>query len=1106
MFTTNYTNRYYLAVIWCLGFLALGCQKNPGQETPREQLFRAVPTQESGVEFRNDLKETPDLNIVKYLYFYNGAGVAIGDLNQDSLPDLFFTANQGRNQLYLNRGKLRFEEATAAAGIAPTGGWSTGVTMADVNGDGALDIYVCQVGDYLTLKGRNYLYINDGKGHFSEQAEAWGLDFRGFSTQAAFFDYDRDGDLDCYLLNHSVHSPASYGEASIRNQRDALGGDRLYRNDGSRFVDVSAAAGIYGSRIGYGLGVATADFNNDGWIDLYISNDFHENDYLYFNQGNGTFKERIRDAVGHTSAFSMGNDAADINNDGWLDLLSLDMRPDQEELVKAAVGPDPYNIYQFKLGFGYYHQYSRNMLQLNQGVFPGSTYAQFSEIGELAGVASSDWSWAPLFADFDNDGWKDLFVGNGIWRRPNDLDYLKYISSAVIQGGAADLELAAKMPAGQVANAAWRNRGDLRFEPVAKTWGLDQVGCSTGAAYGDLDRDGDLDLVLNNLNAPASILANQANAASKKAHLQIELRETSGNTLALGARVSVFQGAYLQIQELFTTRGFQSAVEPMVHFGLRPQQPIDSIVIRWPDGSRQKLTGVKANQRLVVQKSQTNNPRSFAVDIAPLTFFRPVERERKVQFTHTALPITDFEQEQLLPQAYLEGAPALVTGDLDGDDLADVVVGDAELTTLYQQPNGVFRSIQHGFARPQPGGYQALALVDANRDGRLDLLTLDAGLAGEMRAATGSILRLWINRGGGKGFEAPRTTWQSPDLASCLTLLDGNGDGLLDLFVGVQTTPGSYGIAPPSILLENNGQGQFLPPQGGLPAFFKNLGMVAAAQAWLDGTTWHLAVVGPWMPVTILTLEKGTWTRQVLPESNGWWQALHAADLDGDGDQDLLLGNLGWNAYLQASAKQPLRLFVADFDQNFRLDPILAHYRQGRQYPFFSKDELSAQLPILRKKIADYRTFAQADLETVFSPEALASATQQTVVTLASAIAWNEGSRGYRLEALPAAAQVAPIRAFLVHDCNGDQRLDVILAGNSDTFRPAIGRLDGSFGQVLLATGQRRWLAPWPRESGWIAPGVIGGLGLIQDRTGKKVIIVTRKNAAGLAFELRIPQ
>lgn len=1062
----------------CVLSFAFACQK-----TGSHTLFEAIPATQSNVNFSNTLQETEDLNIIEYLYYYNGGGVATGDVNGDGLPDLFFTANQGENKLYLNQGNFQFKDATASAGIQQNGGWSTGVTMADVNGDGALDIYVCQVGEYKTMRGRNQLYLNDGKGHFSEKAARYGLAFVCFSTQAAFFDYDRDGDLDCYLLNHSIHDAENYSRANIRQNRDQLSGDRLLRNDGDTFEDVSAAAGIYGSKIGFGLGIAIGDLNNDAWPDIYVSNDFHENDYLYYNRGDGTFQESISTSMGHTSTFAMGNDMADLNNDGWLDLVTMDMKPNDEVVSKSSVGADPYNIFQTKLSYGYHYQYPRNMLQLNRGMVRGQAYPSFSEIGQLAGISATDWSWSPLLADFDNDGWKDLFVGNGIFRRPNDLDYLKFISNATVQQSATDQSLTEKMPLGKVANFAYRNRGNLSFEDVSATWGLNQVGCSNGAAYADLDRDGDLDLVLNNLSETASIFENQAQANPNQHWLQIQLQGIGKNPFGYGTRVRVVVNGKEQIQELYSTRGFQSSAEPLLHFGLGAAKNIDELEIRWPDGKIQLLKNIPVDQRKTIKYQAPVEP---TISPALTPFLKEYATELGLDYAHLENEYIDFDSEQLIPHMLSTQGPALALGDVNGDGREDVLIGGRKVFLYLQSANGKFTA-RDLLIDPMQEIVDA-ALFDADQDGDLDAYLATAGhqYAEENSALLDVLL---LNDGKGKFTQNTNALPLDYDEGSCVLPFDFNGDGAIDLFVGSRSIFQSYGLVPNSHLYQNDGKGHFKDVTKQVAPELQKIGMVSDACIVQQADGMQLVVVGEWMPVCIFKMDNGQFSLNQVPNSEGWWNTVSSTDYNQDGKPDLLLGNLGLNSELKASAAEPVELYVKDFDQNYQADPILAYYKQGRRYTYMNKDELTSQLNILKKQFLEYRPFAECGFEQVFSAEMLKGAVHHRAVTFASSWGKYLGKGQYALEALPTEAQFAPIFNFTQADINGDGQKEILSVGNWYGIRPSLGRYDADYGCVLTRKG-KKWEAMNPTQSGFWVNGQVRKLETLVDGT----VLVARNN------------
>lgn len=1056
--------------------------------------FRLLPPEETGINFANTLTETEDWNIIEYLYFYNGGGLAVGDVNNDSLPDLFFTANMGPNALYLNRGGLQFEDATEAAGVGGAGNWSTGAVMVDINADGWQDIYVCQVGAYKDRKGRNELFINNQDGTFTEQAAVYGLDFEGFSTHAAFFDYDRDGDLDCYLLNHSVHSPENYVKATVRQQPDQRGGDRLYRNEGGQFVEVTQEAGIYSSRIGFGLGVAVSDVNKDGWPDLYISNDFHENDYLYLNQGDGTFKEQAARLLGHTSTFSMGSDIADFNNDGWTDILSLDMKPADEAVLKASVGADPYNIYQFKLRYGYHYQYPRNMLQLNQGIVGDSL--RFSEIGQLAGVAATDWSWAPLFADMDNDGRKDLFVANGILRRPNDLDYLKFISNDQVQASATDLEMAQRMPGGAVPNYAFRNTGGLAFEPKSQEWGFRQKGCTNAAAFADLDLDGDLDLVTNNLNAPASIFSNQTNG--KKA-LQLRLEQPGLNPEAIGSRVEVVANGQLQVQEVFRSRGFQSGTVAGLHFGLDTLHRADTVRVRWPDGTWQVWAGLAAGRQLL-RKSATDEPlgqpaphRRWFEELAPT--------DAGLDYVHQENEYNDFDREKLLPHQLSTQGPALAVTERNGSPLIYLGGSFGQNGQLYEVGDGQFRPVSPE-ATLEGSRYEDAdaAFFDANGDGREDLVVVSGG--GEVGAGERVAPRLYLQDQGGR-FQPFSEAF--PDAvatnAGCVVAFDFERDGDQDLFIGGRSLPGSYGLPGRSYVLLNDGRGRFRVAEEA--GFVRDLGMVTGA-VYLPGLH-QLIIAGAWMPVTRVDLATG----QAAPaweNAEGWWVALSVADLNADGRLDLLLGNLGLNSNLSASPEAPLELFVKDLDENGTPDPVMAYYRQGQRYSVASKDELAAQWVGIKKRYLDYTPFANATFEQLFDGERLADAYYRKITNLASGYAIQGAGGSFTFHPFPRRAQISPLFALLAADADADGELEIIAGGNWHGVRPALGRYDASLG-VVLDEQEGGWKALPPRTTGLSLLGECRGLQVIRPTAASLWLLAARNDDSPQLFRFpAVPQ
>jgi len=1058
----------------------MSCKRN---ETG--SLMSALPPSYTGVDFENTIMESDTFNIIEYLYFNNGAGVAAGDINNDGLVDLYFSANQTPNRLYLNRGDLKFEDITGRAGVEGTGDWSTGVSMADVNGDGLLDIYVCNVGDYKGLQGHNQLFINQGELTFREEAAAYGLDFTGFSTQAAFFDYDLDGDLDLYLLNHSVHTSRSYGMADLRNQEDARAGDRLYRNDateqGRFFQEVTRESGIYRSQIGYGLGVNTSDINNDGYPDIYVSNDFHENDYLYINNGDGTFAERLTEMIAHTSRSSMGNDVADINNDGLADIMVLDMLPDEQQILKRSGTEDELELFRIKLSYGYAPQYVYNTLQLNLG------NGKFSEIGRLAGVHSTDWSWSALFCDLDNDGWKDLFITSGIYRRPNDLDYVKYLrggnrySLSVDTDSLSDRELYERMPLQPDINHVFHNNGDLTFTPMGASWGMDNPDYSNGSTYADLDNDGDLELIVNNINGPASIYRNNADRLENQHYLTIQLEGSSLNRNGIGARLSLFNRGRERMAQQFFTRGFMSSTADHLHFGTGSDTLIDSLTIRWPGLLEQTLYEVPVDQTLVLNISEAK-PALKRSGPSPETLFSRVTLPG-LQFTHLENDWEDLDREALIPANLSTEGPALAVGDANGDGLDDLFIGGAtnQASRLFLQlPDG-------GFSAPMLPSLLGdrftedvdAAFFDADGDGDQDLYISRGG----SEEFTGSPIladRLLINDGSGQfEFAPPRSIPLLMENSSCVRPADFDGDGDMDLFLGTRSIPGAYGLSPDQFLLENDGAGHFSPLPPERMGSLHKAGMVTDA-CWFDhdgdGDP-DLAVVGEWMNVCLYRNDQGSFTEITrengLGETSGWWHCIRAVDLDLDGDLDLVGGNLGLNSMLKASRQEPVELYVNDFDNNGIPDPIICSYENGQSFPIATLDELKRQIIGIDKRYPSYAEYAGQTVEDIFGTEKLAQSLHKQAVLFSSSLFINDGSGSFAEEALPVEAQFSPIRAVEVDDLNENGYPDLLLAGNQYSTRPSLGRQDASFGWLLPGNQGLNFEVLNPSQSGFYLKGDI---------------------------------
>ncbi|MBI5915456.1 MAG: VCBS repeat-containing protein [Bacteroidetes bacterium] len=1088
----------------------------------QKKLFTLLPPEKTGVDFSNDLTETDRFNIIKYLYFYDGAGVSVGDVNNDGLPDIFFTANQLSNRLFLNKGNFKFEDATRKAGLEDVGegsnSWKTGTTMADVNADGWLDIYVNEVGFYKSVNGRNRLFINNKDGSFTEKAEEYGLAFKGFGQQASFFDYDLDGDLDLFLATHSVHSAESYAKADKRRVRDSMAGDRLYRNDGNSFQDVSEPAGIFGGPMGYALGLVTTDFNNDGWPDIFVTNDFHENDYLYLNNHDGTFTESSTTMLGHTSTFSMGADAADLNNDGLTDLMTLDMKPEDESVLKASVGADHYNLYQMKLDYGYYYQYPRNSLQL--AVFqsavgseqlavrnpkseirnPKSDNPHYQEIAEMAGVAATDWSWGTLLADLDNDGRKDIFITNGIWRRPNDLDYLNFASNEEVMRKATDQELAAKMPQGLVPNYAFQNLGGPlpAFKNRSADWGLDLTGSSQGSAYADFDNDGDLDLVVNNLNAPASMYRNNSEVFSKHNFLKIRLEGDAGNPFGVGAKVTVRTDDGSQVQEQSPVRGWLSSVDFVLNIGLGKNVTADEVKVTWPGGKVQTLTEVPANQTIALKFTDATEP-APAKSTTP-QFFQPIEPAPPI--FHQENRFIDFNIEPLMPHKLSTGGPKIAVGDVNGDGHDDFYLcgakAQAGLLAVGRWPLAV--GSQADFEEDFLCEDVDAVFFDADGDGDNDLFVVSGGA--EYREGAEQLRsRLYLNDGQGHFTKSTTTAWPAVN-GACAVPADFNNDGALDLFLGSRSVPGSYGLPPKSFIFLNDGKGSFREATAEICPTCGDLGMVTSA-VWLPAER-RLAVVGEWTGLSIsdfgfrISEGKNRNPKSEIRNTQGWWNTLAAADMDGDGDLDLLAGNLGLNSNLTASPEQPLELFVKDFDGNGSTEPILTYFRQGRRYTVASKDEIVGQLQEMRKQYVGYAAFAKHTFEEIFDKNMLQGAVHRQAETFASTYFENLGDGNFKAVPLPPQAQVAPIHAFLPGDFDGDGKMDALAVGNFYGNQPFTGRSDALYGLLLKGDGAGNFTSV---ESGFFTTGECRDVKLLKSANGKQWVAVARNNDSVLFFE-----
>ncbi len=1089
-----------LLTVVSLLFLLLSC-KQKEKEPVENQQFTRLESPETGISFKNMLTISEDLDVFRYRNYYNGGGVAIGDINNDGLPDVFLTSNMEENKLYLNKGNFKFEDITPKAGILNDKVWSTGVSMADVNGDGLLDIYVCNSGDVMGGNRENELYINNGNLTFSEKAKEFGLADKGFGTHAAFFDYDQDGDLDCYVLNNSFRPVSSLGMTNIRHERDSTGGDKLYRNDAGKFLDVSEQAGIFGSVIGFGLGVTVADVDGDSWMDIYISNDFFERDYLYINQKDGTFKDELPERMGHISNFSMGTDAADLNNDGAPEIFVTDMLPESDQRLKTMVNFEDYDVYQIRLANDYYEQYMRNTLQLNQG--DGS----FLEVGQYAGVAATDWSWGALIADFDNDQHKEIFVTNGIERDLIDQDFINYLASeetmlATMRSGKADFKaLVAKMPSTKLSNYLFKQQQSLKFQNVAKEWGLGDLSFSNGAAYGDLDGDGDLDLVVNNLQDEVGVYRNNAEKESGNNYLKVSLKGPEKNTFGIGARVYAYTGGAVLMLENIPTKGFQSSMDHSLLFGLGKTEVLDSLVVSWGYGKCQTLTAVKANQQLQLDINNAEVRQIMPATIATETVFAP--HSLTMDMRHTENQYVDFNRERLTYHMLSKEGPGLATGDVNGDGLDDVYLGGAvgQPGQLYlQNKQGQFQNhAVSAFTKDAAHEDVRAAFFDADGDGDLDLYVVSGGseFASDPRMLQD---RLYLN-GGGARFE--RCSSCLPTfyaMGSAVKPGDWDADGDLDLFVGGRAVPGKYGLSTASYLLQNDGKGTFANVTPKVSPTLGEFGMATDA-AWADvddDDDLDLVVVGEWSPITIFknngaNLER-LYNTEGLEESEGWWNSIAATDLDGDGNIDFVVGNWGLNSKFSATAASPLALYVADFDNNQTLEHIFARTIDGKEYPIVLRHDLVKQLTNLKKKYTTYQAYAGQTVQQVFTEEELGNALRRVAHTLASSVVFNNGDGTYTVQALPAEVQYSPVRAILVEDFDGDGKQELLLGGNFGSTKPEEGRYDANEGILVKVESDRQFKVLKPQQTGLKVKGVVNGAAVLAAANGKKMVLFARNN------------
>ena len=1089
----------FIIVLVVGGVIFAGCT---GSEKSKTVLFELVEPSHSGITFENTLDYTDELNVYTFRNFYNGGGVGLADINNDGLLDILLAGNLVSNKLYLNKGNFVFEDISVSSGIATEGVWTTGVSFVDINSDGLLDIYICKSGPPGGERRNNELFINNGNLTFSEQSREYNLDFVGLSIHAAFFDYDRDGDLDCYLLNNSIRSVGGYDlRKDQRNIPDTLGGNKLLRNDNGKFTDVSADAGIYTSAIGFGLGVAVGDINHDGWPDMFVSNDFFEKDYLYINQRDGNFKESLEDYMREISLGSMGADMADINNDGYPEIFVTEMLPETESRLKTTGQFESWEKYQMNIQNGYYRQFGRNVLQLN------NRDGSFSEISRLAGVQASDWSWGALIFDMDNDGLKDIFVASGIYKDLINQDYINFVADQTtvrnilrVNNKSGIKQLVDSIPSNKIPSYAFHNNGDLTFTNQASHWGLGLSSHSNGSAYGDLDNDGDLDLVVNNVNMPTSVFKNNATTLHPdRKYLSFSVYSNERNSPAVGTKIFLKSGDNLFYQELSPMRGFMSSVDYKIHFGVGKLDVIDSVIVQWPDGKTTMLNDVKTNQQInLYHKDARQEEKSFFTSVKPKSLFTPAELPG-VDFVHEENNFVDFDRDRLRFNMISNEGPCVCTGDFNNDGKEDFYIGGAKSQPgkLYiQKKSGEFEALKTAvFENDKESEDTDCIFFDSNGDNQTDLYVTSGGY--EFSSSSPALRdRLYFNRGNGRIEKSeqilPANKFES---TSTVDVGDIDADGDLDLFVGVRVMPFLYGLPVNGYILVNDGNGNFKEETKTLAPDLANVGMITDAK-WVDvnqDKLLDLIIVGEWMPIKLFVNQSGKFVDQTeqygLAKSNGLYNTIATGDFNGDGFVDFIAGNHGLNSRFRASESEPLTLYVNDFDQNEKVEHIITQYQNGLAFPMVLRQDLISQLPGLKKKYLHYRDYSEQTITDIFTEDQLKNAIITSASTLSTTLWINTGQDSFAKKTLPIEAQFAPVYAILVDDYNEDGNMDILLGGNLHRAKPETGIYDGSYGLLLKGDGSGSFKPLSSTESGVFIKGEVRALETLSVGANKMVIV-----------------